>query len=359
MRHDILNLMISLFLLFEGVQVETIKYENCDGYINSSTNTYVKTKAIDTENEDTVDESRRDFKYEYFRGLTENFGDNIASSCGYVAMGQLLSYYDTYLNDGIIDEKYDIASIGYTSDMISRKNSPGVLNDTPQGMKKFSDSKSYLSYLKSVRDKSFQANLICIGDELGYFHTKNKFENCCLTTFSQRIDILDYYLSAGESTFDFVYLYANGDNTKSDDVRSFTIKQLKLGNPVLLNIGNYSGKGGHVSIAYDYDEAKDKIYCHMGWHDQYDTHLTPEEVSMPYYYGALTIDFTFTNHICSNNYIIKGQDEKTYCYNNPNIKTYFNHKHNFYVTRGPRLDITKTCDCGACYKFITPPHYNF
>ena len=50
------------------------------------------TNAIDSESEDDVPKSRRDYKYEYFRGLTYNFGENIAGSCGYVALAQLLIY---------------------------------------------------------------------------------------------------------------------------------------------------------------------------------------------------------------------------------------------------------------------------
>lgn len=46
------------------------------------------TNAIDSESEDDVPKSRRDYKYEYFRWLTYNFGENTAGSCGYVALAQ-------------------------------------------------------------------------------------------------------------------------------------------------------------------------------------------------------------------------------------------------------------------------------
>lgn len=48
------------------------------------------TSAIDSESEDDVPKSRRDFIHEYFRWLIYNFGENIAGSCGYVALAQLL-----------------------------------------------------------------------------------------------------------------------------------------------------------------------------------------------------------------------------------------------------------------------------
>lgn len=281
--YSFVSTLVSMTILFS---VSFNLSENChnpyvgDGAYNLSTCSDEKTLAVDSEDIDNVDESRRDFKYEYFRGLTDNFGENVFNSCGYVAIGQLLSYYDTYLDDDIIDEKYDIQSFGDGFDMISRHNSPGVLNDPPiVGLTGKNSSLLYLNYLKSVRDQSFQAELICQGNELGYFNTSYSINNCCRTTFEQRLELLDYYLAPKDITYDFVYINSKGDSSKSDEIRKFTIEQIKKGNPVLLNIGYFNNSsGGHVAIAYDYDEKKDEVYCHMGWHDGSDTHQTPESV---------------------------------------------------------------------------------
>ncbi|MBR2968200.1 MAG: hypothetical protein IKC35_05460, partial [Clostridia bacterium] len=51
---------------------------------------------------DTTVTSYDTFLEAYYRGLTQNFGHNYQKSCGYVALGMLLSYYDTYLDDDII-----------------------------------------------------------------------------------------------------------------------------------------------------------------------------------------------------------------------------------------------------------------
>ena len=45
---------------------------------------------------------------EYFEGLQENYPLNLLGSCTYVALTMLLTYYDTYLNDNIIPEVYDV-----------------------------------------------------------------------------------------------------------------------------------------------------------------------------------------------------------------------------------------------------------
>lgn len=351
-NYSFVSTLVSMTILFS---VSFNLNENChnpyvgDGTYNPSTCSNEKTLAVDSEDTDNVDESRRDFKYEYFRGLTDNFGENVFNSCGYVAIGQLLSYYDTYLDDDIIDEKYDIQSFGDGFDMISRHNSPGVLNDPPiVGLTGKNSSLLYLNYLKSVRDQSFQAELICQGNELGYFNTSYSIDNCCRTNFEQRMELLDYYLAPKDITYDFVYIDSQGESSKSDEVRKFTIEQIKKGNPVLLNIGYFNNSsGGHVAIAYDYDEKKDEVYCHMGWHDGSDTHQTPESVKKPCYYGALIIDFDSSSHRHSNNYVVfDGDNSKGYCYNNSKVKTYYNHQHNYELVYWAQFDKIWKCDCG-------------
>lgn len=230
-NYSFVSTLVSMTILFSAVFnfEEKCRYSySGQGTYNPSTCSYEKTLAVDSEDTDNVDESRRDFKYEYFRGLTDNFGENVFNSCGYVAIGQLLSYYDTYLDDNIIDDKYDIQSFGDGFDMISRHNSPGVLNDPPTiSLTKKSPSLSYLNYLKSVRDQSFQAELICQGNELGYFNTSYSIDNCCRTNFEQRMELLDYYLAPKDITYDFVYIDSQGESSKSDEVRKFTIEQIK------------------------------------------------------------------------------------------------------------------------------------
>lgn len=351
-NYSFVSTLVSMTILFSAVFnfEEKCRYSySGQGTYNPSTCSNEKTLAVDSEDTDNVDESRRDFKYEYFRGLTDNFGENVFNSCGYVAIGQLLSYYDTYLDDDIIDEKYDIQSFGDGFDMISRHNSPGVLNDPPiVGLTGKNSSLLYLNYLKSVRDQLFQAELICQGNELGYFNTSYSIDNCCRTNFEQRMELLDYYLAPKDITYDFVYIDSQGESSKSDEVRKFTIEQIKKGNPVLLNIGYFNNSsGGHVAIAYDYDEKKDEVYCHMGWHDGSDTHQTPESVKKPCYYGALIIDFDSSSHRHSNNYVVfDGDNSKGYCYNNSKVKTYYNHQHNYELVYWAQFDKIWKCDCG-------------
>ena len=46
----------------------------------------------------------------YFSNLVDNFGNNTHGTCSYVAIGMLLSFYDSYWNDNLIPESYDKVS---------------------------------------------------------------------------------------------------------------------------------------------------------------------------------------------------------------------------------------------------------
>ena len=73
------------------------------------------------------------FMESYFDNLTINHGDNTIGSCGYVAIDMLLCYYDTYLNDNIVPEQYDVPSESSCYNVICRRNSPGSMFDMPKG----------------------------------------------------------------------------------------------------------------------------------------------------------------------------------------------------------------------------------
>ena len=43
----------------------------------------------------------------YFSNLNNNFGTNTHGTCSFVAMGMLLSFYDTYLNDSFVPDAFE------------------------------------------------------------------------------------------------------------------------------------------------------------------------------------------------------------------------------------------------------------
>ena len=130
----------------------------------------------------------------YYEKLYDNHGYNFFGSCGYIAVGMILSYYDTYLNDDIISEADDVES-----NNISR--SPGILFDNVThedaylyGKNRVSDMTSE-DYIDLCRKKaninsaapSLHAKLITIGDELNYYNYDPNLP--CGTELYMQIDV--------------------------------------------------------------------------------------------------------------------------------------------------------------------------
>lgn len=309
--------------------------------------------------------SYADFKTSYFDNLTTNFGFNYKGSCGYVAIGMLLSYYDTYLNDDIIPENYDINSTGESKNMINRRNSPGILRDYLTNSSDYSDfdygyqlsASEYYSKMEAISNVSLHSKLITIGAAKGYYDFENNFSPCA-TNFDMRYNIMeDYFSTILNYTYgvDYTYSYVNGESssTKSESVRDFAIAEVKKGNPVLLSMGNaYSG---HVAVAYDYDEEKDELYCNMGWNAS-TTHQTIEKCSQEYnrYKTALAINFR-TSHSHTNNYAVTTisndiPSTNKYCYHECGIKTYDGGDSHSYTDNYGEYNSKKHicyCACGA------------
>lgn len=65
----------------------------------------------------------------YFKNLTDNFGNNMKGSCTYIAFAMLLSYYDTYWDDTIIPESYDMITMLSTNKLGLNVESPGIYTE--------------------------------------------------------------------------------------------------------------------------------------------------------------------------------------------------------------------------------------
>lgn len=282
--------------------------------------------------------SYKDFKTAYFDNLTTNYGVNYKNSCGYVAMGQLLSYYDTYWDDNIIDEKYDITSNGDSKNIIERRNSPGTFKDeivdandpTNISYPYELTPSQYYAIVKANKEKSFHSYLISLGAELGYYDFNNE-SSPCGTTFTQRKNILTKYLNSRGLKYTINSYNGESSESLSNNVRQFAIAEIKKGNPVLLSIK--SPLGGHAVVAYDYDSSSDSIYCHLGWGSSV-THVTPESVNYTRYKSALSLTFE-GEHSHSNNYTVttSSGDATTisnYCFDTSEACIYkHDHTHNY------------------------------
>ena len=138
------------------------------------------------------------FLVAYYDNLTYNFGVNYKNSCGYIALGMLLSYYDTYLSDNIIPEQYDISSVGVGTNTIDRRNSPGVLRDIIENSNNTSDKElkyysatEYYSTMESMSNISMHAKLLTIGATKGYY----KFNNNSAPALTNIVQLKNIYIT--------------------------------------------------------------------------------------------------------------------------------------------------------------------
>lgn len=352
-------LMLTLCVTFAGISVNAYSIEENYDILTEEKHLQYLGEALDESTDYATSISTYDnYLQAYFDNLTYNLGMNYKGSCGYVAIGMMLSYYDTYYNDNIIPETYDIVSNGSETDMISRRNSPGIMRDiiaNPNSLGSSSygyylTANEYYSSIMSIQNTSMHAKLITIGASYGYYDFSDD-NNPAGTNFNIRFNVINNYFSniLGYGTADYSLSYINreGMPSKSSEVRNFAIQEVQKGNPVLLSIGGPAG--GHVVVAYDYDSDNDNLYCHFGWGANR-THRTMESEGFNVYKTALVFNFN-GQHAHSNNYAVTTIESNIptteyYCYDDPDILTYATHVHQFvYRPVDSNFHIQK-CSCG-------------
>ena len=179
-----------------------VDISNFNGYIKPSTNEYKKGDRIFQDDE---------FASYYFYNLKENFGYNTHGSCGYVAAAMMLSYYDTLLNDNIIDEGYDKICTLTSLDLEDPHSSPGILRETdslsPSGVLWGLDSGTYKTVIDNNYRDFFQLYLIKNAeDRFNMYHdTVAVLEECgiiweinsqfpCASAMLHQKSVIEYYL---------------------------------------------------------------------------------------------------------------------------------------------------------------------
>ncbi len=268
----------------------------------------------------------------YFTGLTQNLGENVMGSCGYVSIGMLLSYYDSFLDDNIIPEQYDAPSTGNNTDIISRRNSPGAIRESDEYIQIFKllDEKSiqeayyiqrYYNKMEQISDNNLHAKLLTIGKKENLIGTSGFAFG---TTFSDRVKILEAYLAEMNITG---YKISTPSNS-SMGLKQFVETNVKAGIPVLVGAENSNNKDdSHAFIVYDWEwdpsSNKDIYYGNMGWTSN--PLYSHYQFSAMYdkYTDAIALTFPEKEHIHSYNYEVQhGDHVDSYCYCNNNLRTY-------------------------------------
>lgn len=228
----------------------------------------------------------------------------------------LLSFYDTYWNDTIIDEKYD-APVTITGNTLQNLTiaSPGVQNDTmpskdeviqkikPDGMSKdeFLASSEFpeafefgiMQEVKHlVESDTFLGKLFSIALNNGSITPSQPYDyysspinptflNGIGVNYDIVTNIINDYLLDNEAISGVVTL--NSSKLQQDTsiektrLRNEIISLLQSGKPVLVGGSHYNDDNnngirdpnerlsGHLVVAYRYDEINDVLYGKMGW----------------------------------------------------------------------------------------------
>lgn len=246
-------------------------------------------------------------KEQYFANLKENFGHNYSSSCSYVSLEMLLMYYDTFSNDNIVPEKYEVKS---NTILVS----PGSFND--QNL--YNDNDSYVEHINLYKEKSLHAKLISY--QISYLinscgYTINQISKSLLSLdLNGKIRILKNYLSD-------VCGYVEGVDYEIEytlsNVRNYIIDKINNENEVIIcGLGTIDNSDSHSVIAYEFSD--NTIYMNYGYHsgsvntsreDLTILNSGGEEVEYMYA-NAMTVNFNL-DHIHSDNYSIQ-YNEKTH-----------------------------------------------
>ena len=233
----------------------------------------------------------------YFSNLHENINYNIQGTCGFVSVGMLLSYYDTYLDDRFVPAEFEQNTFVEPEEggAIIRKGteSPGVTSDDFDFISSM-DEWDYADYVFDNPEDSFQNFLMCYAAD-----NTDGFALDRATGYSagvglaadEQVDLLDAYLYEYVGLRDAVQFVKRGNQSTS--TMKNNIKQLiQQGRPVIVNFTS-SVIGKHSVVAYDCNN--NDIFVHAGWKDENGnslTHINLEDLdrNFQWNYNGMTID---------------------------------------------------------------------
>ena len=279
-------------LLGISVGLISIKFSPISSHKKRATNEKCLFSKNEQENPRSFDNDliflKRQFASYYFAHLSDNIGYNSNGTCVYVAAGMIMSFWDTYWDDSIINESYE-SSPGIVDDYHSflETTSPGIINDDI--WQTYQYNMSYSSFIENYYQYYFHLLLLKLGKtDFGYYNYDLDYLNT--------IELLRYYI------FDYKNYGAGNVALRygASSVKNDVIYYVTRGIPVVLGIEKSDGTDAHAVVAYDYDSNTNNLYCHFGYING-PTHATPESQGYTTYLDYVAYDFLNT-HTHTNNY---------------------------------------------------------
>ena len=269
----------------------------------------------------------------YFKNLVDNFPVNSHDTCNYTAIAMLLSFYDTYWNDSIIADRYEMKADLNSNTHPHNVYSPGVSYEN-EGISNLSSSE-YNSYIMSSYNTDFQALLIKIARDYGIVTNSSLGLD-----FNQVRNLLDCYLNVTNICPTNMFNMVTNSQAGYSPI-GFIQTFVRMGYPVLLRLGGSTN--GHTVIAHDYDSSTGEIYVHTGWkrYGMALSHIPLSELFYTEYYDAIAI-IPNSQHVHTNNYYVNYENycpcQFMYSFNNLNIESSTN-----YMDKLPKYTWDSTC----------------
>lgn len=300
------------------------------------------------------------FLQHYFYNLRSNLSINY-DTCGYVAIGMLLSYYDTFWDDDIVPEVYETtAVISSLSD--NDYNSPGA-GETYHNWENcgYSAPNIYEHLIYSHSNDVLQGKLLEIAyllrneldfeyDEQGALIINELMPQQAETITNQFLlenrpnGSSTDKLYTSSSYIDLSILSAEQRSTTSLNTRERIISHVEDNIPVAVFYGKSDKSWGHVAIAYDYDPVNDMLYFHNGYRgsssfkSETQLGLNHSITHENYYYGDLAF-FLLGDHMHSNNFVLDSGGAVCSC-------QLSDHTHMYSYSLFNASNHRKSCHCG-------------
>ena len=230
----------------------------------------------------------------YFSNLLNNLGNNQTSStCGYVALAMLLSYYDNVLNDAIVADKYEVAGIN--------GESPGTLHEPNNSALTFSPDSvsSYYKFIRKYKNSSLHSYLILkdkgalnFNPPVNYMSQTYK-EEFGTTQFTLADLAHDYLIERGINQYCSIKcLSSTSPNYTMNDIVDEIRYEINQGRPVVC------GFGKHARIVYGCSTGISTHFrCHTGYIYHSDVDITAPYDGCPSSYatniGFVSLIFNF------------------------------------------------------------------
>lgn len=207
-----------------------INFSGFDDLINNSSGTAGQylTNVVPASNAMFIDNSY------YFENLHDCHGLNDSSICTIIATQIAFGYYDTFYNDNLVDETFDVIATEYSNTKITRNfsQSPGT------GIKN--------------SDQRFRDYLVNLTTEVIGVSPVNRG---MYTT--EQIKLVKRYLNDSGISYSLNTSEGNWGDQITNRAKTIIKNTINNNKPVLVN------GSGHSTIAYGYDDSY--VYVHTGW----------------------------------------------------------------------------------------------